>query len=85
MKARDECKPSQVPNTPFGFIEFTMWHGQRALVNLADIQYVCEHTAGVSKDGSRIGVFGDAVYVSDHLLSVILKIKEEQYRQVAGK
>lgn len=78
MRPRNEFHAPSPRNTLFGFIELTLWHGQKAVVCVESIQYVCEHTAGKNVDGTRVGVGGDALYVRDDFARVMSAMTVEQ-------
>lgn len=85
MRPRDDRKPVQVRNTLTGFVEFTMYHGQKVFINLKDIQWCSEHTAGKREDGCRVGVIGDSIYLREDLATVVGRITAEQYRQMCER
>lgn len=85
MKPRDERRPVQQRNTLFGFIEVTLWNGQRALVKVSDITYICEHTARDKQQGSRIGIAPEPMYLQDDFDVLMSRVTAEQFRELTAK
>lgn len=82
MKGNNGHRNFALRNTLSGFIEVTLWHGQRAFVKVDDITYLCEHSTNENKDGCRIGINGEALYCRDDVASIMSRVTGEQFRQM---
>jgi len=78
MKPRNDYQPPRVRNTLFGFIEVSLWHGNKTFVQVAAITFICEHETGKPSQGCRIGVDGKELYLRDDIARVMSAMTVEQ-------